>query len=28
VGAAKIAAATEKGVRVINEEDYLALLEG
>ncbi len=27
VGAAKIAAATEKGVRVISEEDYLALLE-
>jgi len=26
VGAAKIAAATEKGVRVISEEDYLALL--
>jgi len=28
VGAAKIAAATEKGVRVISEEDYLALLGG
>ncbi|WP_432745979.1 hypothetical protein ABXJ76_08390 [Methylobacter sp. G7] len=26
VGAAKIAAATEKGVRVISEEEYLALL--
>lgn len=28
VGAAKIAAAMEKGVRVISEEDYLALLVG
>lgn len=28
VGAAKIAAATEKGVRVISEEDYLGLLGG
>ena len=26
VGAAKIAAATEKGVQVISEEDYLVLL--
>jgi len=26
VGAAKIAAATEKGVRVISEEEYLMLL--
>jgi DNA ligase (NAD+) len=28
VGAAKIAAATEKGVQVISEEDYLGLLKG